>query len=196
MGTLVATTLEDRVSGDSSLITDLQTGWTKIATQTASASASIDFTSTHITSTYTKYCFVLEDIRPATDNVSLLIRVSQGSGFLSDATYHYHTHNSTSNASTYGGGSGTTATAMVLATAVGNDASAHISGNVWLYAPANTATLPSLHWEGQYYVSTNFSGGMLGNGFYAGGTGACDGVQFLTTSGNLADGSITLYGIK
>ena len=67
------TSLPSGVSGSSLVL---------ISTQTASSSATIDFTS-GIDSTYKEYIFKFTDIHPATDNVqfSFQANVSGGSGF-------------------------------------------------------------------------------------------------------------------
>lgn len=195
MSTLVASTIQDRVSSDSKSVVDLFTGWTKIATRTASASTTLDFDSSDITSTYDKYCFVLENIRPTTDAVDFAARISQGSGFLSDSNYWYHSVISQASASTYNGTNSAAANRMSMAGSIGNDAVATVDGCVYLTNPASAAAVTTLYWLGAYYVSSSTLGTMHGAGAYTTATTACDGVRFLMSSGTIADGSITLYGI-
>ena len=195
MSTLVLDTIQDRVSSDSQSVTQVFSGWTKIATQTASASASIDFTSTHITSTYDKYCFAVETLRPATDNVSLILRVSQGAGFLTATNYVYHSQVTNASASSYSGVNGTAASGMIAGYLVGNDTHSFINAMVYLTNPANASSYPSMVWNSGFFGAGTVARGGAGQGYY-GAAGACDGVQFLMDSGNIADGSITLYGLK
>lgn len=196
MSSLVLTTIQDRVSSDSHTVTEVFSGWTKIITQSADNDANIEFTATYITSDYDKYCFVLENMRPANDADSLYCRISQGAVFKTDSTYHFHSNRCTSGVATYLGSSDTAFGSMILGTSIGNDANSHADGLVFLIKPANTATYPALFWNGQNFKSTSVAAMMVGCGHYSGAVGACDGVRFYFSTGNIVDGSITLYGIK
>ena len=62
--------------------------WNLVATSTASNSASLDITG--LSATYTTYACVFSNILPATDDVTLGMRIGDSSGFKSDTAYETH----------------------------------------------------------------------------------------------------------
>ena len=174
---------------------------TLLQTQTASSSATIDFTS-NIDSTYDVYCFKFYDIHPATDNTHLLVNFRDG-GSAFDATktttafYAYHDESNTETGLIYSGGSdlAQSTSGQRINGSVGNDNDQQCSGTLQLYNPSSTTFVK--HFISNSSVVTN--GDYNYNWFSAGycnTTTAIDGVNFSMSSGNIDSGVIKLYGIS
>lgn len=162
-----------------------------IATQDASASATIDFTS-GISSTYKKYILEIIDYVPATDNTEIWLRVSQAASFLSGASYGYGTGYTNYAGAGYVGGD-TVGTKMILANGINNGAGYGLSGHIEIYNPAGTAKRKNFLWYLTQYNSAGVAR-YYGTGTYAANNTAIDGLRILSNSGNIASGTFKLYG--
>ena len=175
-----------------------------ISTQTASASATISFTS-GIDSTYDEYVFKWINCHPATNSVTFQMNVSidGGSNYnvakTTTAFDAYHYEDDSGAALQYLG-------SYDLAQGTGfqpidfcsnqNDQSS--CGTLQIFAPADTtfvkhfiSTAQDAWLDGSKGVSQNwFTGG------YANTTSAVNAVQFKFSSGNIDAGTISLYGIS
>ena len=172
-----------------------------ISEQTASGSASIEFTS-GIDSTYPIYKFEFINMHPATDGVEFTVNFRDG-GSLYDAIktsslfISYHTEDDTQTALSYN-------TVNDLAQSTGfqnimvdmssnNDASG--SGEMYLFNPSSTTFVKHFLIRTNYMhnspqtITYNLAG-------YCNTTTAIDGVQFKMNSGNIDSGTIKLYGIS
>ena len=184
---------------DVSLITDAHT---LIATATASASATLSFT-TGIDSTYDAYEFRCENMHPATDNVDFQFQVNAAgqSGFnevMTTTAFHaYHSEAddsanvaySTSKDQAQG-----TAYQTIFSYNVGNDNNQSTSGILTLYAPSSTTYVKHFVSNGNGYQGNDYSI----NFYYAGyinTTAAIDEISFKFISGNIDAGQIKMYGI-
>lgn len=182
-------TFQDAASGD----------WVKISSATASSSSSITFTG--LSNTYAAYKVVIDRFAPATDGVSLWLRTStnNGSSYDSGASDYRWTH--------FAGSFGTMATAgstadakIILAGAGGNDnignaTNEHTSGEILIINPS-AAAFCTVNYDFQMVNSA-------GNGRCAKAGGGVrvtaadvDAIQLLMSSGNIASGTATLYGLK
>ena len=174
---------------------------THIATQTASSSASLSFTS-GIDSTYKEYIFYFIDIHPASDVVNFTFNMSIDSGSnynvtkTSTKTLAYHKEDGSDSNLQYNTSldiaQGTGFDSVVGDVGNANDEST--SGTLHLFNPSSTT-----------FVKHYLIRGSLNNGFYAqdeiksgyaNTTSAIDAVQFKMASGNIDAGTIKLYGIK
>ena len=175
-----------------------------LATETASASATIDFDAGINFATYDSYVFELTDIVPATDDTTLLIRTSTdgGSTYNSGATDYHHA--STSVGSTTGLGSvenavfSSIAIAGLNSTATnkwGGAATECFGGTVKLRNPSNTTLLKLFEFKIEGSVANGEFAIRTGGGRRA-STADIDGVRFLMDSGNITSGTIKCYGIK
>ena len=171
-----------------------------IATATASASASIEFTD--LSSAYHKYIIVFENFAPSTDNVWANIRLSKdnGSTFDSGASdYRYNIYyrresgfvsysDSTSDVIRMYSGDADTGNRA------GNASNEFACGQINIYNPSATRWT---HVDGHYsYLSSSAASGQ---GRFAGmrvSASAVDAIQILFSSGNIASGTFKLYGIK
>ncbi len=162
-----------------------------ISSATASASATIDFTSIN-NSVYDSYRLVIRDFLPATNSVNLLLRTSAAGVFRSTADYSYQNLRWTTAAVGYGGS--TTATGIIL-DATG-DAMVNTSPGSWIvdfFNCSNTTKSKKCISQGYYVGATNL--GTVGGGISA-PTTAVDGFRLLMSSGNIASGTVYLYGAK
>lgn len=197
--TKVATTAYiDRGSSGASLVL--------IDTKTASSSSSLDFT-TGISSTYDFYVFRLVNVLPATDSVHLYFRVSTdgGSTFKQAASDYNWAIYGTSTLGTGGtsSGGGTVAqialTSTVASFTMANTANGGWCGTLTLVAPSSTAAHKRVSYEGIYLnkeAGTSTQAAVGGGGAYIGATTAINAVQFFHSSGNIASGTIYLYGVR
>ncbi len=166
-------------------------GWVFLASATASSSATLDFTSS-IDSTYNLYAFVLDQIIPATDNTSLNLRTSAnaGSSWDSGASDYYY-----STAATTIWNSDSNSTAAWWPTninSLGNGANETANGIVYLYNPS-ASSFAMLQAYGISHnaiprMNTSYGAGMRRS------AAAVNGIRFFLSSGNIASGTIKLYG--
>jgi hypothetical protein len=170
-----------------------------LSSATASSSATLDFT-TGINSTYQHY-MLIGDLVPATDSVQLWIRTSANAGVSWDSAGSDYAYRSVSDFS--GTPTGTTAAAQIIPTsaggvAIGNATGEGVSFTSYLFSPS-TARIGRLFFTGQVIDATSTTGS-LPSGFTGTGTrrtaAAFNGVRFLFSSGNIASGTVRLYGIK
>ena len=186
------TSLPSGVSGSSLVL---------ISEQTASGSATIDFTS-GIDSTYKEYIFKFINIHTATDNTQITFQgnASGGSGFNETitSTYFQAYHNE--------GGSDTALSYVTsrdqaqgtsfqkIADGLGTDNDQSASGFLHLFNPSSTtfvkhfmSRLQIAHY-GEYSQDEFIAG-------YFNTTSAIDEIQFKMSSGNIDSGTIKLYGV-
>jgi hypothetical protein len=171
-----------------------------LSTQTASASASISFT-TGIDSTYKEYMFIFNNIHPASDGQPFTVNFRDGSSAF-DATktttvfnvYHnendsatnlgYRTDNDIAQGTGY----------QSLAHSVGADADQSVSGTMHLFDPSNTTFV-------KHFLATTFNAHSSDIAYeqftagYCNVTVAIDGVDFKFASGNIDAGTIQMFGI-
>ncbi len=166
-----------------------------LQSQTASNSATIDFTSTYITSTYKQYIVEIINVAPGTDGAVLSMQMSQGGVFNSGSSYRYTTNNTKD--TTVAGVSGVGATSIALHNlGQGSAANENLNGSLVLYDP----TLGTLYKKATWNLCGEYSSDDLeilihGTGAFTANTTACDGVRFLFGSGNIASGTFKLYGV-
>ena len=177
---------------------------TLIQSQTASSSASISFTS-GIDSTYKEYIFEFINIRPATDGglFSFQANVDGGSGFdetLTSTWFHArHTESNSVAQLSYGASfdqaQGTAYQSFSYDAQNGADEC--LCGELHIFNPASTTYVKN--WYAQVNENIRNGTGGSSNNFVAGyfnTTSAIDEFSFKISSGNIADGTIKMYGIK
>jgi hypothetical protein len=160
-----------------------------LATQTASASSSIDFTS-GIDSTYKKYVIDYSNVTMSAGN-GLRMRFQQGGSFVTSSDYNstYNLVRSTSATSVLG----LTSISYIACTGDDVDTSLPTSGTIEVYQPSlttyTTATCRAsgINNSGTYF--NNYGGGELSL------SAATTGIRLYPNSGNIATGTFKLYGI-
>lgn len=174
-----------------------------IKTQVASSSGSIDFvngvSSVVFDSTYEAYEFVLSNIKPATNDVILYLRVGTGGGPTYQAT-NYTFSGTIATASAIGtfGATGLTGLPFVATggggTSLGTTAGQNLNACARIGNPAAT--------DFQVFLCQSVYNAATGSGpisIFGGGNwttaAAITAVRFVMSSGNIASGRFSLYGL-
>tara|TARA_R100001509_G_scaffold141269_1_gene96269 strand:+ start:766 stop:1374 length:609 start_codon:yes stop_codon:yes gene_type:complete len=196
--------VNNSLSAVTSLPTAIPTGsMTLLQTQTASSSATIDFTS-NIDSTYDVYCFKFINCHPSA-NADFVFNASTDGGsnynVTKTTTFFHAQHNEADNYTNFdyqtgndvAQGTGDATLSRKIAT--GNDDAT--SGEMYLFNPSSTtfvkhfmSRLKANQYIGAQYNSDNFGAGYLNT------TSAVDAIRFSFASGNIDSGDIKLYGIS
>ena len=174
-----------------------------LSTQTASASASVSFT-TGIDSTYDEYWFVLNNLHPANNNVTFQFNGSSDGGSNYNVTkttsffQAYHQENGSDQNLEYitvGDLAQSTSPQHIMRNINNTDADMSGSGIIKLYNPSSTTYVKHFIGMTNYY----HIGGATANGYFAGyfnTTSVINAIQFTANSGNIDDGTIQLFGVK
>jgi len=172
-----------------------------ISKQTASASASISFTS-GIDSTYKEYIFYYVNIHGSQDNAFFQVGFRDG-GSLYDAiktTTHFKAQHSENNVyadlSYQADGDLAQSTSFQqLVRNSGNDNDQSVSGYLHLFNPSSTTFVKHFIGRGNSYQFEDLSMDSFVAG-YCNTTTAIDGVQFKFSGGNIDAGEILLFGVN
>lgn len=167
------------------------TGLVLLETKTASASASLAFT-TSITSTYNNYLVVLEDLLPATNGVDLLLQVSTDGGSTYLATNYTGGYWVWSSG---GGGAGSTGTtSFKLATSQSNNSSnRRVNGTIEIHNPLGTSNYKDIYSRiSGYDGSSQYTYLSTGTNTV---TTAINAFKIYFSSGNITSGTAYCYGI-
>jgi len=175
---------------------------TLLSTQTASASATISFT-TGLDSTYDEYQFKFINMHPATNNTDFTFNLSTDSGSNYNVTKTssffraYHAEADTATALEYVDNRDAEQSTGFhsLTNLNGNQADSGASGSLTLFNPSSTTYVKhfiasSNCFDGDPYLLTSYLAG------YANTTSAINAIQFKFSGGNIDDGIIKLYGVK
>lgn len=169
-----------------------------LGSQVASASATLDFTSL-ISSTYNVYIFEFENILPATDNVDFLMRTSTDNGSSYDAgASDYQFANFVNNTGSFSTDDvcSAGATAIKIAPTIDSGSTTGgINGYAKLYNPLNASQYKSVEYHVNGFLNDNQFYNQIGSGWRV-ATADIDAVRFLMSSGNIASGTIRMYGVK
>lgn len=176
-----------------------------IKTLTASSSSSLSFVNGSngvvLDSTYKAYKFVLKNIHISNDSTRLQFNGSTDGGsnynVTKTSTFFISAQSETGSTifqyqGTYDLAQSTGVQVLCQDQGNGNDESG--SGEIWLYNPSSTTYVKHYickyhHYHSANYAWTNFVAG------YCNTTSAVDAIQFNMSSGNIDDGTISLYGL-
>ena len=177
-----------------------------LSTATASSSASLEFNSTYINSSYSIYKFELINLHPQTDNVKLEFNLSTDNGSNYNVTKTttvfdaYHRENDTSTGLNYNSSQdlaqSTANQNLTPEVELGNANDASASGTLLLFNPASTTYVKHFLYNGNHH--TTYDPPWPINSYiagYANTTSAINAVKFIMNSGNIDAGQIKLYGI-
>ena len=175
----------------------------KLATQTASSSGTLSFTS-NIDSTYNIYKFRFVNIHPETNNKIFQFQGSTNSGssygvtITSTAFRAYHNEADTSSNLDY-------VTSWDLAQSTNykylaegiraSDSDGSASGELFLFDPSSTTFVKHFISDVNYMQSSSESIVLKTSGYFN-TTSAIDAIQFKMDSGNIDSGTIEMYGIN
>jgi hypothetical protein len=172
-------------------------GMVPLDEQTAAADATLDFTAFN-NAVYSRYRFVLENVKPATDAVGLYVRVSTDGGSTYDSgasTYAYAGLAFASGGTGSFGSTTGTFIQIVNTNDMGNAATEFgYTGIVDVYHAADGATQTRIIAAGAYDNTSGAPVGANANGRRLAAQDT-DGLRFLFSSGNIASGTIKMYGI-
>jgi hypothetical protein len=175
---------------------------TLLSTQTASASATISFT-TGLDSTYDEYIFKFIDIHPATNNANFTFNGSTDSGSNYNVTKTttffeaYHDEGDTDTNLQYNAtrdiAQGTGFQQLVTESSNANDS--NCVGTLTLFNPSSTTYVKHFiaRTNGMTFGTYSHEGNSAG---YFNTTSAINAIRFQFSSGNIDDGIIKLYGVK
>jgi hypothetical protein len=166
---------------------------TFISAVTADDDATISFTG--IDSTYARYVFTFEALRPATDGGALYLLTSTnngtaydtgGSDYASSVRYShggtlYHDVNDND-------------AFMRLGPGTGNVSSESVNGTIELHSPSNAAMFTQVSGRGSYSHTTGIVKSFVQAGCRK-SAGDVDAIRFKMNSGNITSGTIRMYGI-
>lgn len=173
--------------------------WVLLSSQTASASATIDF-SNLLDGTYLNYVLVISGMVPATNNTTPYLRVGTGAGpsWKSGASdYQWAQGVCEATGSGYNG-TGTNAAAQIAMSYAGITGATTHSFNavLYIYNATNTSTWKHINGNGSYIRNSS----TLLTSFHIAGTyvstTAITSLRLLMSSGNISTGTFKLYGIK
>lgn len=180
-------------AGIPSWVSPLQPSMQLIVEKTAANSSTLDFTEFN-SSIYDGYKFYLHNIRPATDNVRLRVRTSANGGSSYDAgasDYYFWA------AAVLDRGFGTVAYMELTYDGLSNSTS-ELSYNSEITMLAPDQTKPTNIFHHGVYERASSPGELADNrgvGYRKAST-ITNAVRFYMSSGNIADGSIKMYGIR
>jgi hypothetical protein len=166
-----------------------------LSSQTAAASATLDFTSV-ITALYDEYLIEFLDILPATNAANFIMRCSTDNGVSYDAGANYaYAIGYASTASASGGAGNAATTSGLLSGPLSNTAArGGTSGFLRLFNPASATA--HKHFVGEFAVAhSDTNRYVYKDGVWYLSTTAVNALRFLMDSGNIASGTIRIYGI-
>jgi hypothetical protein len=172
-----------------------------ISTQTASASATISFT-TGLNSTYDEYLFTFINCHPQTDSVDFTFNGSTDSGSnynVTKTTTAFGAGHSEADADSFGYADtvdlAQSTAFQVLGRAVGSDSDQQCSGVLSLFNPSSTTYVKHFISRIADITSGDFAGDRYVAGYFN-TTSAINAIRFQFSSGNIDDGIIKMYGVK
>ena len=181
------------------------TGLQLILSQSASASATIDFDDTNAASgfdgTYDHLVLMIASLIPATDDTELNMRVKAAGSYQADAAdYAWDNIIGTPTVALAGSSDASdsemTLTAVNATLGIGNASGENLNMEIKFSDP-DTAKFHDFAWSGIYNrAADGLMARVTGGGQYIAGVEAITGVRFLMDSGNITSGTFSLYGLR
>ena len=192
-GTASGTTF---LAGDQTYKT-VSAGLNHITTVTASDSASLDINST-LTDTYNSYFVTFANLVPAVNDSEFVMRFStnNGSSFTSSG-YIFQMNHFYVGPSGDGNSESTSSSSIRLVLAAGSTAAeGGFTGSMYIHSPTNSAVRTFVNWQAfQIYGSASNTAAHLIGGAMVGSNTDDDAFQITNESGNIASGTVRVYGI-
>jgi len=171
-----------------------------LSTQTASASASLEFS---LDDSYDSYVFKFINIHPATDNVNFNFNMSTDNGSnynVAKTTTWFraeHYENDSGTGLSYDGGrdlaQGTGD--QTLGYRIGNDNDQTASGELIIYNPSSSTFVKHFVAKFNYVLNVDITQNSFIAG-YGNTTSPVTNIRFQCSSGNIDDGIIKMYGVS
>ena len=170
--------------------------WTHIVTKTASSSANISFvdgaSSVVFDSTYKMYCIIGQSIVSASNNVELNLYTSNDGGSNYETSYDENDTRGISSGTSIHISNSTSVIGHVGS--FGNASGKNASIIVWCPSPSESGTFHTVYGDS----IVNDDQGYVRRGMFAGmheTAEAYDAIKFEMSSGNIASGTFSLYGL-
>lgn len=164
-----------------------------VASATASASASLDFTG-YMYSEWPHYLLVFTDLIPATDNVNFWLRTGTSSTYSTGASDYAYSVLSMVAGSSLTGANSTGSSRIELGALTGNASNEGVSGNVWINT-VSSSQQKHIWFDTVGSNSVGYSYRTAGAG-RRNSTSSIDSIQILCSSGNIASGTARLYRVN
>lgn len=176
---------------------NLSRGRTLISSQTASASATIDFTSVTNSSLFSTYEIELIDVLPATDNVDFYLRVSEDNGvsWEADASDYAYARTEQLSNTTNNDANSTGATHVNMISAIGNASDEGLNGIIRVPNLASTSKKKRFSFDLSGTTAAGNFKHVIGGAMYLDTVVAITGLRLLFSSGNIASGTLRLWGL-
>jgi hypothetical protein len=159
-----------------------------------SAVASVDLGGSDWDSSYDVYVITVNGYIPATDAADLRARVLESS--TANSTANYDRAQKTLRAdTTFGNASATNETYFDLSSAVGNDTGEQLNTIIYMFNANNSGEYTFLNMENTQLSHTALLIGVQGGAVFTSAS-AVNGLQFFPSTGNIDNGTFTLYGLK
>lgn len=166
---------------------------------TAATSATLDFTS--ISSTYVAYMLVFEQLVPSTNADSIYLRMGTGAGPTYDSTAGHYAYVGVRNSNTAGASGGSTSTTFIGldggsgAEGVSSTASNGGMSGKFVVVLGGGSAFTTVRGESEYWGSINTLPvvGTASGAFLQ--TTAVTALRVLASTGNLASGTVRMYGL-
>lgn len=172
----------------------LPAGLVLLEAHTASASATLDFT-TAFASPYDDYLIECLDLLPSNNGAALLARMGTGGGPTWDSGSNYNWAAFVTLATNVTASAGSTGdTSIQLFSIWSSTATNPIYATMRFRNPLSTTAHKHLLFDGTYFRSTGEFARREGAGLYK-NTAAVTGLRFLPDSGTIASGTIRVYGV-
>ena len=169
-----------------------------LSTQTASSSASIIFT---LPTAYEQVVWKFYNVDPASDGVGFTFNVSTdgtnynmvktGAGFTA-----FQREDGNAPTVQYNAGLAQSANAETIAGSLGNDADQCTAGELTMFTPAGTTYVK--HWMSKFQTAhyENYTQEMQQHGYINDASNDVSHIKFAMSSGNIAGGTIKMWGVK
>ena len=176
-------------------------GLTLVSSQTASASASLEFS---MDSTYDSYVFKFINIHPQTDSVGFNFNMSTDGGSNYNVTKTttefgaYHNETDTASALGYNASNDlaqSTSDQRLASVDLGNGSDESFNGYLQLFNPSSTTFVKHFISNNSYYHGANYAIENFVAG-YGNTTSPVNSIIFRMSSGNIDDGIIKMYGVS
>jgi hypothetical protein len=192
--------LQTNGSGALSFATPSSGALTLLSTVTASSSATVNFDSTYITSTYDAYMIVMNSVLPVTNAVNISINASSNNG----SSFPYSWTNTGTGFSSNGtsaqgtGGGQNNLTGGLVASAVDqkltNAAGQTFNCTLYLFKPSATQYFQCT-WNATWISNESSALCWVGMSGTTNSSTAVNYIRFAMSSGNIASGTFRLYGL-
>ncbi len=168
--------------------------WVWLASTTASASSSVEFDNTIITSTYNHYHITIRNLNGATNDQGLKLLFSNDNGDTFETTNYNSGFDSDADSRQ--------ATTGVLLSNTGSNGlgtdtgEGYYNGEIDIYQPADASQYTGVQGTGYYIPGSAAKRFAFGTGTSYQVNETVNAIQIIMDSGNIANGEIVVYGIK